>query len=102
MSAGSFDINKLDKKQSNIQVTREGSITWVTLHRTVVVTIDFNEVSLNTAGYRTPTTKVAINRALAQIPRAAGYKVVQVKKEWWISCPDNDLIPFVDGMSINF
>lgn len=100
MSARSFDIN-CTKKQGIIQVTRESHSVCVMLHNTVVIAINESGATLNSGSWRTATTKVAINNALRQLRGFTGYAVVQKKGEWFLSCPDNSLKPFTDGMSIN-
>lgn len=101
MSARSFDINST-KKQSNIQVKRSAFGLNVLLHNHNVFTIFHSGVILDSCGWKTTTTKVAINRAFAQIPKMKGYAVVQKKGVWYVSKPDNSLVEFTDGMSINF
>lgn len=100
MSARSFDINS-SKKQGIIQVSRESSSICVKLHNTVVIAINDSGATLNSGGWRTATTKVAINNALKQVRGFAQYAVVQKKGNWFVSTPDSQLIPFTDGMSIN-
>jgi len=100
MSARSFDLNSM-KKQGIIQVSIEGSFKNVKLHNTIIVGIHECGVTLNSGGWRTATTKVAINNALKQLRGFQGYAVVQKKGEWFVSCSDNSLVPFTDGMSIN-
>lgn len=100
MSARSFDIN-CSKKQGNIVVTRESHSVCVKLHNTVVIAINHSGATLNSGGYRTATTKVAINNALKQVRSFAFYQVVQKKGQWFLSTPDSQLIEFTDGMSIN-
>lgn len=99
MSARSFDINST-RKQSNIQVIQEGETKCVKLHNTVVFGLNRSGMTLNSGGWRTSTTKIAINRAISQT--ISGYGVFQKKGQWFVSCPDNVVLPFVDGMSINF
>ena len=101
MSARSFDINKLNVKQSNIRVVVEDSSNCAILHNTCIVAINNFSVTLNSGGWRTTTTKVAINRALSQYPRLKGYGIFQKKGQWFVSCPNNEILEFVDGMSIN-
>ncbi len=100
MSARSYDLNST-KKQGIIQVIRESSSVYVQLHNTIVIAVGPMGTILNSGGYRTATTKVAINNALKQLRDFQGYAVVQKKGEWFVSTPDSQLIPFTDGMSIN-
>lgn len=82
MSARSFDINKINKKQSNIRVLNDHGHLSVVLHSTEVVKVIDNEVFLNTGGYKTVTTKTAINRALEQLGKPL--KVYSKKGKWYV------------------
>jgi hypothetical protein len=99
MSARSFNINKLTK-QSNIKVLNKLGFISVLLHDNCIFTIeDSKTIKLNSCGYRTNTTKTAMNRAFSQLNLS--YSVKQVKGNWFVTTPDNTVIPFVDGMTIN-
>jgi hypothetical protein len=107
MSARSFDINKTTK-QSNIRVTNNNSVTTVELHGHPVFSfIRLNQViQLSSCGYRTVTTKTAINRAFSQL--GLSYTVFQKRGLWFLNKRTehenfytNEEIEFVDGMSIN-
>lgn len=52
------------------------------------------KVLLNSGGYRTATTKLAMNQALSELGRPE--RVVQVKGQWLVG--DR---PFADGMILN-
>ena len=80
MSARSFDINKT-KKQSNIKVMRGDGIITVLLHGHPVVVINGTEVKISSCGYKTVTTKTAINRALEQL--GITLRVRQAKGIWY-------------------
>jgi hypothetical protein len=98
MSARSFDINKTTK-QSNIQVHHKENSTYVTLHKTLVFSINkFGMIFLNSGGYRTNTTKTAINRAFSQLN--INGQVSQVKGEWFVTF-NGEKIPFKDEMVLN-
>ena len=92
MSARSFDIN-VTRKQSNIQVTKTEQGINVFLHGHKVVNCCFNVITLDSCGWRTPTTKVAINNALSQLGRSE--RVSQVKGQWFINGQE-----FKDGMKL--
>lgn len=87
MSARSFTLNK--RRQGNITVERtaivgEGERIDIILHNTaVVIKHETGDVTLNTGGWRTVTTKTAINRAL-NLMGVKAY-VHQVKGEWYVS-----------------
>lgn len=95
MSARSFDIDKLNTKQSNIRVVMSGASKVVMLHNNAIFAIDNNGFTLSSCSWRTPTTKTAINRAFSQLHM--NYRVYQVKGQWFLN-----KIPFTDGMSITF
>lgn len=50
MSARSFDLSTLNKKQSNIRVSRESSSICVMLHQTCIVAINKGGATLNSGG----------------------------------------------------
>ena len=96
MSARSFDLNG-NKRQGNITILNGESIKEVVLHRTVVVSIQPNQIVLNSGGYRTNTTKTAINRALTQLDNSN--RVVQIKGKWFLTDGVNK-VEFFDNMAI--
>jgi hypothetical protein len=88
MSARSFTLNK--RRQGNITVERThvvGEVNdhiQVILHNTAVVTqMPSGELHLSTGGWRTVTTKTAINRALMLLGVKAS--VSQRKGAWYVS-----------------
>lgn len=99
MSARSFDINKLNVKQSNIRVIVEGSTKCVKLHDSVIFAVDNQGFTLASFGWRTNTTKTAINRALQQLKQP--YCVAQVKGIWYICYKGEKLTKFEEGISFN-
>ena len=96
MSARLFDLN-LTKRQGNITILNRENLKEVVLHSTVVVSIHPNQIVLNSGGYRTNTTKTAINRALTQLD--SPNRVVQIKGEWYLTDGVNE-VQFVDNMAI--
>ena len=89
MSARSFDLNKVNKKQSNIVVRLEeglypDSVKTVYLHGHAIVRIHNDYVVLDSCGWLTNTTKTAINNALNQLGLSQ-FKVSQVKGQWFIN-----------------
>lgn len=94
MSARSFDINKINTKQSQMRVTIENDQKVVTMYSTKIVVIENDCVILNSGGWKTMTTKTAINNALKQLGYAQ--RVSQVKGQWFIGKKE-----FYDGISIS-
>lgn len=102
MSARNFDIFN-PRKYGNVRVSHgeemRGEIVHVTLHSTVVLRWDrdTNRVTLNSGGWRTVTTKQAINTALRQTGRFDGVFLAQAKGEWYLEHKGNR-IPYDDGI----
>jgi hypothetical protein len=95
MSARSFDIRKYGKIQSNITVLNQYGFISVLLYGHCVMTIEDNHrVTMHSCGYKTVTTKTAINRALTQL--ASPVKLSQKKGVWYIG----DQV-FFDGYKID-
>ncbi len=100
MSASSFSIDRT-MKYSNVRVFSSPELLTITLHSTDVVTFDRqkNTIRLNSGGWRTPTTKVAINNALRQLECLIGQSlpnVFQKSNEWFLT----DGQEFKDGMEL--
>ena len=105
MSAKTFDLFKA-KKYGNVQVkhskTEGGGVLRidVILHQTVVASCTpVNGVTtLDSGGWRTATTKVAMNTALRQLHQGR-IAVYQEKGRWYVATPSGDL-EYFDGMVI--
>jgi hypothetical protein len=100
MSARNFKIDRT-KKYSNVSVFSSPEVLKITLHSTNVVVFDRkrNIIKLSSGGWRTPTTKTAINNALNQLESLIGQpmpSVFQKKGEWFLS----DGTKFQDGMEL--
>jgi len=106
MSARKFDIYKA-KKYGNVRVEHDGEIIRVWLYSTCVVEFDkeSQHIKLNTGGWRTATTRTAINNALKQ----GGFhdylneeyiNVFQKKGEWFVDF-FGLVKPFQDGVSLD-
>lgn len=89
MSARKFDINH-PKLYGNVRVLNDSTVMAVILHRTTVVLFDKanSKVVITSGGWKTPTTKTAINNALGQLSSVLGYNLPQVyqkKGEWFLT-----------------
>ena len=73
----------------------------VQYHDTNVVIYDGHNVSLDSGGFKTATTKRRMNQASAQWN--IGYHVYQRDFEWFVSFPLSGMedIPFVDRMKFS-
>ena len=69
----------------------------VTYQNTNIVAWKSGEITLNSGGWETVTTKRKMNQAAHQF--ALGYGVYQKDFEWFVDLPGGKTVPFVDGMS---
>jgi hypothetical protein len=107
MSARTFDINKT-KKYGNVTVINNELGIAVVLHMTEVVVYSesLNKIYLSSGGWKTPTTKLAINNALRQLETLTGQEfptLVQVNGKWFLDSFDKSgfkRIDFQDGMEL--
>jgi hypothetical protein len=88
MSARTFDLTR-PKKYGNVEVIHDGLKISVKLHNTIVASFNPHDkaIVLNTGGWKTPTTKTAINNALNQFEFLLGQKfegVSQKKGVWYL------------------
>lgn len=64
-------------------------------HQTRVVIFHYNgDITLNSDGYRTKTTKDRMNSVIS-------YPIYQKNYRWFVSTPENPSLPYYDGMVIN-
>lgn len=101
MSAKTFDISGNKKNFGNVKIKKTGLYTHVILHDTPVVSLNqlSNIVTLNSGGWKTPTTRTAINTALRQINGFEKVSVVQKKGEWLVlDLASGDIWSFEDRM----
>lgn len=100
MSANNYSLSTT-KKQRQFHVT-EGP-TWlnVKMYSTNIVVLDkqANTVTLNTNGWKTSTTKAAINNALKQL--GSRLYIKQTKGVWYIQGMELKNVVFIDGMSFS-
>lgn len=89
MSARTFDVNR-PKRYGNVTVL----LNRVKLHQTIVAEKTKQGVTLNTGGWRTVTTKTAMNNALKQW----GYpqRIYQKNHQWYIGDTE-----YHDGMIVS-
>lgn len=89
MSARTFDVNH-PKRYGNVTVM----LNAVKLHQTIVAEKTEEGIMLNSGGWRTATTKTAINNALRQW----GYpdQIFQKNHRWYIGQTE-----YFDGMIIS-
>tara|TARA_R100000306_G_C4246452_1_gene78285 strand:- start:110 stop:391 length:282 start_codon:yes stop_codon:yes gene_type:complete len=76
------------------KVTNQNGIIKVKYHSTDVVTIDnqSGEVTLNTGGWFTPTTKVRMNQTAMEY--GLGFRVYQKDFNWFVERINGDIIEF--------
>jgi hypothetical protein len=76
-------------------VTLDG-VTIRYLHQHPVVVTDGDRYRLDSCGWKTDTTKRTINEMLPY-----GFKVYQREGDWYVERPDDDPLPFEDGMVVD-
>ena len=98
MSARSFDVNK-EGKYGNVKVKHVQHLTFVILHQTEVLMFDniSKVVKLNSGGWKTNTTKTAMNNALNQL--GLKVEVKQVKGEWFVM-KEKEKHEFIDNQVV--
>jgi hypothetical protein len=94
MSARSLDLNG-KMNQGNIKVIKypDMNILDVKLHDNLIVSRTGNQVILSSCGWKTPTTKTAINNVLTQL--GFSERISQKKGVWFI----DDQV-FFDGYTL--
>lgn len=80
-------------------VTDRDGVKTVIYHNTDVVIWDQNtgEVTLNSGGWMTNTTKTRMNQAANEY--GLGFGVYQQKFDWYVDLPDGTTVDFKDGMT---
>lgn len=110
MSAKNFDIY-VAKKYGTVRVSHGGTqvfpdsatVVSVQLHATVVFRLNMvnNILTLDTGGWRTVTTKAAINHALRQVGAYEGWFLASRKGEWFLEHgASGKRIEFYDGIML--
>jgi hypothetical protein len=90
--------HKVGSVHTAIQRSRDG-VTRVVYHSTSVVEIaPDGSVTLDSGGWRTPTTKTRMNQAANQF--SLGFQVYARDGEWFVLFSGHNL-PFFDGMTLN-
>lgn len=79
-------------------VSTEQGITRVTYHQTAVVKYGNGNITLNSGGWMTPTTKKRMNQTSETF--GLGFKVFQKAGAWFVDYKGNTL-DFADNMQLN-
>lgn len=90
---------RISKNNTNILIDGENSL--VTLHKTIIVKVSPKEITLNSGGWLTATTRTRMNQVANEW--GLNYHVSQVRGKWYVTaeiagikqCSD-----FFDGMTI--
>lgn len=100
MSARNFNINTVNKKQGVIKVLEVGGGRIAVDYRgtKVVEELTSHVIKLNTNGWRTNTSKTAINRYFQQ--RLPSFKVFQKDFTWYLQT-EGKTVEFKDNMLID-
>lgn len=105
MSARNFVIDSTRNRFGSVTIFREQKLMYqkitVQLYQTNIVVVDQKTIVLNSGGWRTVSTKQAMNHALRQVCEAFKAPFVrQHKGEWYVDFPGGKSIPFKDGMRV--
>ena len=87
--------NQVGSHKTN--VTMDNNVLMVAYHNTPVVKVTDTEITLNTGGWYTATTKRRMNQA--SLSYGLGFAVYQVNHSWYIDYK-GDTIPFEDNIII--
>ena len=72
----------------------------VTYHRTNIVAWTPNEITLNSDGWQTVTTKRKMNQAARQF--CLQFAVWQKNYEWFVDLPNGETVKYYDGITFNY
>lgn len=86
--------------KNNTTVRTANGKTVVTLHGTEIVTLNhaFKTATLNSGGFRTPTTRTRMTQVFNEME--VGIGVFQRDYEWFVKLIDGREVPFFDGMTV--
>lgn len=91
-------MDKLSSYKTTYLDDEEGGI--VIYHQTAIVRwqhgIKGTIIRLNSNGWQTVTTKRKLNQASSQF--CLGFSVYQKNYDWFVTKPDGETVPYVDGM----
>lgn len=100
MSARNFDVNVRNKKQGVIRVEDIGGGRIAVDYRgtKVVEEVESHLIKLNTNGWKTNTSKTAINRYFAQ--KLPSFRVFQKDFTWYLET-EGKIVQYKDNMLID-
>lgn len=90
-------MDKLSTYRTNVMAT--GDRLAVVYADTLIVDKAGNNITLDSGGWQTVTTKRKMNQAARQF--ALGYSVYQRNYKWFVDLPTGETVPFEDGMTFN-
>jgi len=96
--------SKVGSHKTSVNWVDNNTLT-VQYHNTVVCRIDFNacEVTLNTGGWYSATTKLRMNQAMNQYLGSRALHVYQENYQWYVWNRNTDkTIEFSDNMKVSF
>jgi len=92
-------MTRMDKVGRFATTISEYDNEWVvTYHSTNVIRVTNEQITLNSGGWRTNTTKNRMNQTSNQF--GLGYRVFQKNFEWFVEFKGR-IVPFRDGMVIH-
>ena len=105
MSARNFQIDSTRSRFGSVTIIRDQKLMHqdiiVRLYETNIVKVTRKTLVLNSGGWKTVTTKQAINRALQQVcEHGMAPFVRQSKGVWYVDFANGRTVVFRDGMRI--
>lgn len=89
--------NKIGSHKTTI--SKQNNFTFVTYHKTNVVSFDDKVIYLDNGGYFTATTKTRMNQAANQF--GLGFRVFQKAGDWFVALANGETRAFYNG-AVNF
>ena len=80
-------------------VVEKGDELAVTYVSTAIVKRNGNQITLDSGGWETVTTKRKMNQAAQQF--RLGYGVYQKRGKWYVTTPAGATVPFYDGITFD-
>lgn len=90
-------MDKLSTYRTNVMAT--GDRLSVVYASTLIVDKVGNEITLDSGGWQTVTTKRKMNQAARQF--GLGYSVYQREFKWFVDLPNGETVPFEDNMTFS-
>ena len=92
-----MQLQEIGNHKTSVFTDNNDNYTKVVYHQTVVVAFNYQEIILNTGGWRTVTTKARMNQTSNQFNLR--YRVFQKDFDWFVEYKDT-VIPFDESQLV--